>query len=121
MLVLKGHLATKPVRSLAFAPDGTRLASSARDYTVRLWDLATGKGEVVVGRGCYTVAFAPDGKALAVGKSSSVVVLDLATRGAREIKVEYDGDALAVGYSPDGRLLVGVGRSVRVWLADTHE
>ena len=38
MLILKDH-SGKPVRSLAFSPDGTKLASSARDYKTLLWDL----------------------------------------------------------------------------------
>jgi WD40 repeat protein len=39
MLILKGHRSDKPLRSLAFSPDGTRLASSGRDGKTLLWDL----------------------------------------------------------------------------------
>jgi WD40 repeat protein len=35
-LTLKGH--TRPVFHVAFSPDGTRLASSSGDETVRVWD-----------------------------------------------------------------------------------
>ncbi len=36
-LTLKGH--TGPVMSVAFSPDGKRLASSSRDQTVKVWDV----------------------------------------------------------------------------------
>src|SRR5204863_213159 len=53
------------VISLAFSPDGKRLASSSWDHTVKLWDVAT-PGESATLRGHATrgkcVAFAPDGR-----------------------------------------------------------
>jgi WD40 repeat protein len=53
--------------SLAFTPDGTRLASASRDMTVKLWDTASGQ-EVLTLRGFASevsgVAFSPDGSRL---------------------------------------------------------
>ena len=36
---LEGHTAS--VYSVAFSPDGTRIASGSRDVTVRVWDTIT--------------------------------------------------------------------------------
>jgi WD40 repeat protein len=48
---------------VAFSPDGTLLATTSRDGTVRLWDPATGALRatlLALGRGGYAV-FLPDG------------------------------------------------------------
>jgi WD40 repeat protein len=58
---MTGHAAN--VTSLAFSPDGSRLASGSLDGTVKLWDVATGQ-EVLTLTGhngpVTGVAFAPD-------------------------------------------------------------
>ena len=66
------------VWSVAYSPDGTRIASAGRDQTLRVWDSATGQetltltghaGEV------WNVAFSPDGQWIASGSSDHTIRL----------------------------------------------
>jgi WD40 repeat protein len=58
------------VRSLDLSPDGKLLATAARDGTLSLWDVSTGKVRVELQKGVLgfqVVAFTPDGKSLVTG------------------------------------------------------
>jgi WD40 repeat protein len=87
MRILTGHAA--PVLSLAYSPDSRQLASGDGDAVLRIWDMATGETTYAdnfsfdmsdYGHGgrepILSLAFAPSGRFLAVGKSSAFHILD---------------------------------------------
>lgn len=106
-----------PVRSVAFSPDGTMLASGGghwpknrNDYRVLLWDVATGQNIATLEHTdkVNSVSFSPDGTLLASGSNDKTVKLwDVKTRtNITTLKHGSNNSFVAsVVFSPDGTLL----------------
>jgi uncharacterized protein YjbI with pentapeptide repeats len=128
---LTGHTGT--VYSVAYRPDGRRLASSSNDGTVRQWDAETGQpiGAPLTGHtdSVECVAYHPDGRRLVSG-SRDKSMRQWGAETGQPIGAPltgHTGPVCSVAYRPDGRRLASGGGpfgnskdyTVRQWDAET--
>ncbi len=108
------------INSIAFSPDGKKLASASNDKTIQLWNLETGKPTKTLNKhkeSVNSVAFSPDGKQLISGSVDDTVRL-WDTESGTQLKVfkgpEDDINKIyglgnrgirSVSFSPDGKRL----------------
>ena len=111
-----------PICSIAVSPDGTQIASSSQDRTLRMWNVNSGKAHArftghtgVV----YSVAFSPDGTLIISGSSDSTVRI-WNTQTGKEVRPPLYGHTTCVTsvcFSPDGMRIVSGSddKTIRIW------
>ncbi|HXD09835.1 MAG TPA: WD40 repeat domain-containing protein [Anaerolineales bacterium] len=99
------------LRSLAFSPDGTVLASMAtdnEDFAIRLWKVADG---FALGRleghsaNVWGLAFSPNGNILVSVSSDGTAKLWDWRAGILLKSLDFPGEVVSVAFSPDGQTL----------------
>jgi WD40 repeat protein len=122
-MTLRGH--SDIVTSVAFSPDGKRLATGSEDHTAKVWDTASGK-ELLTLRGhsggVYGVAFSPDGKRLATASEDHTAKVWDAESSKELLTLRgHSSGVESVAFSPDGKRLATASRdrTAKVWDAES--
>ena len=122
---LSGH--ESRVNSVAFSPDGKTLASGSDDYTIKLWDVASGSVLSTISNDVTiiavrpsdiavpvtNVAFSPDSKTLVSGSQTepgmlynTISMFDVVSGQKLGSLGGYTGAVFSVAFSPDGEFIV---------------
>lgn len=118
LLTYPGH--PQGVESIAWSPDGTRIASSG--YNLQVWDASTGNRISTAFSGDAIVSWSPDSKRIATAVGDPQV-WDAAT--GKNILTYHGHSPLvqALAWSPDGKYIASGAqdKTVQVWDAATGE
>jgi WD40 repeat protein len=110
-----------PITALAYAPDGTQLATSDSDGRVTIWDVRLGveRQTFEAPRGlARSLSFSPDGRLLALGQFGGSVTLWNLVENREWLSLKTDGDCIrAIAFSADGGMLAAgsLSGSLTVW------
>lgn len=109
------------VTTVAFSPDGQKIAAAAFDNVVKVWDVSSGKLLLQVsphfGGGAKVVAFSADGNGLLIGGYGNPVSLWNLASGEKVRDISAQGEWFNGGLSHDGLMLAdndGL-QHVRLW------
>ncbi|HEY4032635.1 MAG TPA: protein kinase [Ktedonobacteraceae bacterium] len=121
LYIYRGH--SNAVASVAWSPDGKRIASGSTDGTVQVWNAADGsnaytyKGHSDV---VWSVAWSPDGKHIASGSWDKTVQVWTAADGSNIYTYKgHSSSVESVAWSPEGKHVASGSddNTVQVWTA----
>ncbi|MGH3782216.1 MAG: CU044_2847 family protein, partial [Pseudonocardiaceae bacterium] len=108
-----------PVWAVAFAPDGTRVATASADGSARVFDAVSGAELARLDHDDWVgaVVFSSDGTRVATGSADGSARVFDAASGVELACLDHDGPVQAVAFAPDGTRVVAASneRSARVF------
>ena len=118
--------------AVSYSPGGLIIAAAHSDWTVRLWDVSTGKltsPSTLRGHTAkiHAVEYSPDGKRIASGSADKTIRIwdPHATTDNKKIIaiLPYRDSVRSIAFSPDSRMLAGGSDDgiIQVWDADTGD
>ncbi|KAK3946807.1 hypothetical protein QBC32DRAFT_387713 [Pseudoneurospora amorphoporcata] len=116
---LEGH--SNDIGSVAFSPDGQRLASGSWDKTIKIWDPASGSClQTLEGHSgsVHSVAFSSNGQRLASGSSDKTIkIWDLASESCLQTLEGHSDYVGSIAFSPDGQRLASGSwdKTIKIW------
>jgi WD40 repeat protein len=108
------------INDIEYSPDGTKIATCSEDFTIKIWEIATGKEMTTMfghTKAVNDLAFAPDSKTLvSVGDDNKVIIWDVEAGKSIKIIKEHKNKVLGVDYSPSGEYFATCGKDKTVLL-----
>jgi len=109
------------VLAVRFSPDGKRLVAGGADNAARVFNVESGKSELLIEQHAdwvTDVAFSPDGsKIVTASRDRSARVFDAATGEMLAAHLNHEEPIFGIAWSDDGKQIYSVGRDpdMHVW------